>query len=74
MGAGDYDTYNEAFEAAKKQVEKEYGISLGASGDIEKPDPEVQKLITNQRENKVSDEVIKKQLEAAGYNTNVYGF
>ncbi len=74
LDAGDYDTYNEAFEAAKKQVEKEYGISLGASGDIEKPDPEIQKLITNQRENKVSDEVIKKQLEAAGYNTNVYGF
>ncbi len=74
LNAGDYDTYNEAFEAAKKQVEKEYGISLGASADIEKPDPEIQKLITNQRENKVSDEVIKKQLEAAGYNTNVYGF
>ena len=65
LNAGDFDTYDEAFEAAKKQVEKEYGLI---------PDPEIQKLITKQRENKVSDEVIKKQLEAAGYNSNVYGF
>jgi hypothetical protein len=80
LDAGDYDTYNEAFEAAKKQVEKEYGISLGASGDIEKPDPKIQEMIQNLRDNKVSDEVIKKQLEDAAekekktINLTMYGF
>ena len=73
-GGGEYDTYEDALAAAKKIVETDYGVTLGTTADIEKPDPDIQKAITNQRENKVSDEVIKKQLEEAGINTSLYGF
>ena len=80
LNAGDFDTYDEAFEAAKKQVEREYGISLGATADIEKPDPKIQEIIQNLRDNNVSDDDIKKQLEDAAKANNktidltIYGF
>ena len=79
-GGGEYDSYEDALATAKKIVERDYGVTLGTTDDIEKPDPKIQEIIQNLRDNNVSDDDIKKQLEDAAKANNktidltIYGF